>query len=308
MSEPCKEAQATSPKEAERGRNFVQVRLMTYNVHACVGRDGHRSEERIARVIAECAPDVVALQELEVDCPRSDRVDQPLTLAQLTNLTAHFTPAREDHRGQFGNAILSKFPFELTSEGSLPVKFGETRGGQRLSVRVGSAHVKGAACLDVVNTHLSIHLYERLLQVKALFSEQPQELSESATFLPLARPLGHLVLCGDLNAGSWSPVYRMLLAHLRDAYHALSTSKRHRAVVGRSRATWPASLPVLRLDHVWVGPELEVASVKPVRTSLTRVASDHLPVIADILVPTEGHHHGRCIGQPAGVFGQTWRF
>jgi endonuclease/exonuclease/phosphatase family metal-dependent hydrolase len=51
------------------------LRLLTWNVHRCTGRDGKASPERIAEVIAATAPDVVALQEVDVHRPRSGGVD-----------------------------------------------------------------------------------------------------------------------------------------------------------------------------------------------------------------------------------------
>ena len=49
----------------------MKLRLMTYNVHRCVGVDRDLNVERVAAVIADARPDIVALQELDVGRMRS---------------------------------------------------------------------------------------------------------------------------------------------------------------------------------------------------------------------------------------------
>jgi endonuclease/exonuclease/phosphatase family metal-dependent hydrolase len=249
---------------------------MTYNTHACVGADGQCRPARIAEVIRKLSPDVVALQEVDVGRGRSGRLDQAQQLADLTGLSAHFTSARSADEGHYGNAILTHHPYELRAEGILPVRRGELRAAQwlRLGLEDGP--------LDIVNTHLSLHFFERLAQCRALFSPDqcftPEERAPAsvhpAPFKALSGNLDRLILCGDFNAGALSPSYFLLRRRLADAQRAL----------GSARATWPARFPLLRLDHVWVGKEVRVERVLVPRDPLTRVASDHLPVVADLVI------------------------
>jgi endonuclease/exonuclease/phosphatase family metal-dependent hydrolase len=132
--------------------------------------------------------------------------------------------------------------------------------------------------VDLVNTHLSIHLLERMMQVRALISDTDPEAATEKNFAPVRPPTEMLVLCGDLNAGSWSPVYRWFLQHLHDAQRG----ERRRAL-----ATWPSRFPLLRLDHVWLGSRLKSERVIVPRTPLTQKASDHLPLIVDVRVDHE---------------------
>ncbi len=69
------------------------MRIVSYNVHAAVGMDGVRSEQRIAEVLAECEPDVVALQELDCSRKRSDWVDQARCISAWLEMEGHFHPA-----------------------------------------------------------------------------------------------------------------------------------------------------------------------------------------------------------------------
>ena len=71
----------------------------------------------------------------------------------------------------------------------------------------------------------------------------------------------------------FSPLYLLLRRRLRDAQRV-----RGRWTLG----TFPSWLPLLRLDHVWIGKALQADKVIVPRDPLTRVASDHLPIVADL--------------------------
>lgn len=255
-----------------------KLRVMTYNTHGCVGPDGRCRPDRIAEVIRRFSPDVVALQEVDVGQDRSGGHDQARLIAELTDLSAHFTSARNTGGGHYGNAILTHHPFELRAEGILPVRRGEVRAAQWLRLRLDHTH------LDVVNTHLSLHFWERLAQFRALFSDEPHSPigRERAPFPALRGSLDHLILCGDFNAGALSPLYFLLRRRLADAQRAGGRS---------ARATFPARFPVLRLDHVWLGKALTAASVEVPRDPLVRSASDHLPIIVDVLLHAPAPTH-----------------
>ena len=97
------------------------LRVMTYNIHRCTGCDRVVSAERIARVIAEHQPDVVALQEVDVGHPRTGRIDQAAVIAAMLGMHWHFHPAIQRDGGGSGDAILSRYPLRLTRAGALPV-------------------------------------------------------------------------------------------------------------------------------------------------------------------------------------------
>jgi endonuclease/exonuclease/phosphatase family metal-dependent hydrolase len=250
------------------------LRVMTYNIHGCVGADRRCEPERVAEVIRRFEPDVVALQEVDVGQGRSGGLDQARHIADLTNLSAHFTSARETGGGRYGNAILTHHPYELRAEGILPVRRGEVRAAQWLRLSLPQGY------LDVVNTHLSLHFLERLAQARALFSDDPslpEAGREKAPFAALSGTLDHLILCGDFNSGALSPIYFWLQHRLLDAQRAGGRS---------ARATWPARWPLLRLDHVWIGKGLSVAQVEVPRDRAIMAASDHLPIVVDLVIGT----------------------
>jgi endonuclease/exonuclease/phosphatase family metal-dependent hydrolase len=231
---------------------------MTYNVHRCIGVDGHLSPARIAEVIARYAPDVVALQELDVARPHTGRLDQPRTLAALLEMRFHFLACVEPGEGQYGNAILSRQPVELVRAGALPRRFpfAERRGAIWARIRVQQRRVQ------IINTHLGLSRRERLAQVGALLG--PDWIGQAGCEAPL-------VLCGDLNAAPGSLVYRRLAARLRDAQRAQGWMW--------PAGTWPTIFPTVRIDHVFTSEDIGIEEVIVPRTELTRQASDHFPVV-----------------------------
>ena len=243
---------------ARQSGTMTSFRVMTYNVHSCVGTDGKLSVQRIADVIARAEPDVVALQELDVCQSRSGGVNQPLWLAEQLHMQAHFTAARACDDGHYGNAILSRHPFSVLSEGGLSRRSGEERAVQWLKLSIAGHDV------SVMNTHLSIHFRERLLQIEQLLG---------AEWLAKAEQGVPLVVCGDLNSSQFSPVYRRLRRDLVDV---------QRANRARARPTWPSRLPLFRIDHVFASSSLRVSHCEVPRDALSVLASDHLPLLVEL--------------------------
>jgi endonuclease/exonuclease/phosphatase family metal-dependent hydrolase len=238
------------------------IRVMTYNVHRCEGTDGQVLPSRIASVIARHRPDIVTLQEIDVGRPRSGGVDQAHALATALEMDFHFFPALRIEEEQYGDAILTALPFRLVHAGRLPgfrvLPGFEIRGALWIAVDLGGVE------LQVVTTHLGVLAAEQKMQVAALLGDE---------WLGSPRCRGPLVFTGDLNAVSATRPYRMLAARLRDA-HARPR-----------RRTFPSWRPLIRIDHVFVSPEIEVLEVKVPRGPTERVASDHLPVIATLRIP-----------------------
>ncbi len=242
------------------------LRVMTYNVHSCIGMDGKSSPERIARIIAQYAPDIVALQELDVGRQRTGEVDQAEVIARTLEMDFHFHPAMQMAEEKYGNAILSHHPIRLIRAAELPrppkAPGLEPRGALWVSIEI-----KGVP-YQLINTHLGLSRYERLLQCNALLGEN---------WLGHSDCQGPIILCGDFNASPKSRVCRKLTVPLQDAQDSLPNH--------RPKPTWFGRLPINRIDHIFVDPSIEVHAVDVPRTVLTRNASDHLPLIVDIRLP-----------------------
>lgn len=240
------------------------IRILTYNVHRCLGIDGVLSTGRIAEIIAAAQPDIVLLQELDVRRKRSGRIDQAAEIAAHLGMRLHFHPALTALEEEYGDAILTPHPSRLVKAGALPGIKGkrlEPRGALWAAIRAGGAE------LNVICTHLGLRGRERLNQAECLTG--PDWLGS-----PLCR--GPVVLGGDFNAVPSSRTYARFAGLLHDAQEAVGGS--------RPAATFPTALPMLRLDHLFVGGGVEVERASVVRTPLSRVASDHLPLLAELRI------------------------
>jgi endonuclease/exonuclease/phosphatase family metal-dependent hydrolase len=249
-------------------------RLITYNVHRCLGLDGRLSPARIAEVIAPYRPDIVALQELDVFRARTGGVDQADAIASELGMQMHFHPAMRVMEELYGDAILTTRPSKLIKADALPGLLGkpllEPRGALWASIQIGGVD------LQVINTHLGLRRQERLAQVDALLG--PDWLGHPACREPV-------VVTGDFNSVPGSRAYRGLAARLDDAQRAPH--------VHRPRATFPVNMPFLRIDHVFVSRCIEVLRVETIRTRLTRFASDHLPLVVDFRILAPGERRGQ---------------
>ncbi len=246
----------------------MTYRIMTYNAHRCLGTDGRLAPQRIAAIIAACDPDIVALQELDVGRVRTGGVDQAELIARALDMQMHFHPAFRVFEELYGDAILTRAPSRLVKAGPLPSPLSfppsEPRGALWVSVEIEGGPV------EIVNTHLGLSRPERWAQVECLLG--PDWLGSGA----LDRPL---VLTGDFNAVQRGRTYRRLAGVLNSARAGRD---------GRGLATFPSRLPVLALDHIFVSPFVEVLTLRTLRTPLARVASDHLPLTADLRIAEPG--------------------
>lgn len=252
-----------SCEQSSRQNATAEIRIMTYNVHGCIGMDRKLDPKRIADVIAACEPDIVALQELDVGRRRSGWTDQAVTIAGYLAMDSHFHPALHVEEEKYGDAILSRFPSRLLKAAALP-STGEPRGALAASITVHGVD------LLVVNTHLGLRRGERIRQVEELLG--PEWLSH-----PEMKDMP-AVLTGDFNAVPNSGAYRRLAQHLVEVQAGSGR---------RDKATFPSRLPFFRLDHIFVQNGLTVLDAEVVRKQLTRQASDHLPVLARIAVPLD---------------------
>lgn len=246
----------------------TKLRVMTYNVHGCVGMDGKLSPDRIARLIARHDPDVVALQELDVCRRRSRDLDQVKIISEKLKMNFHFHAAICVRDEQYGNAILSRYPMRLVRAESLPRSGGfarEPRGALWVELDLGGQKIQ------FLNTHLSIWRREGFLQASAL---------QSLDWLQNAACSGpRVILCGDFNASPHSPTFNVLQRTLRDVQMVLEGHRPHK--------TLPAFYPISRIDHVFIGSGFRPLSVEVPRTQLERISSDHLPLIVELqLIPS----------------------
>jgi endonuclease/exonuclease/phosphatase family metal-dependent hydrolase len=240
------------------------VRLMTYNVHGCSGVDGRVSPRRVARVIAAQAPDIVALQEIDLGRRRSRAEDQAAIIAKQLGMHLVFCPTLTRGEEHYGHALLSRWPIEVVKRALLPHDpkgwWKEPRSALWARVLVGGERI------NLVTTHLGLGPYERWLQMQMLLSDH---------WLGGLADDELVLLCGDFNLTPGSRPYGLAAARLRDVQVAHPT---HRPL-----STFSSLRPFVRLDHIFISKRFTVERVFVPRNALTRVASDHLPLIADLV-------------------------
>jgi endonuclease/exonuclease/phosphatase family metal-dependent hydrolase len=232
----------------------ARLRIATYNVHACVGRDGRHDPDRVASVIAELNADVVALQEFTYPASVALETREPVVLTTLDRYTCALGPTRNRTREAmtecFGNALLTRHRIVEVHRIDLSMERREPRGALAATIDV------GGTVLHVLATHLGLRIHERRFQVRQIV-----EYLESVrdTFV---------VVLGDFN--DWLPG--------RSAAHVLD----HRLGRPPRPATFPVAWPVVALDRIWVHPHRALRAISVHATPIARLASDHLPVVAEI--------------------------
>jgi endonuclease/exonuclease/phosphatase family metal-dependent hydrolase len=230
----------------------VRLRVVTWNVHGCVGPDGRFLPARTALVLAALAPDLALLQEVGDNRGVRPPVDQAGALAGALGLACVVGLTLKTSLHGYGQATLTRLPVLGSETLDLSVPGREPR--LALEVDVGRDEVR----LRTLNVHLGLGASERRAQLRRL--------------LPHLRPGGaRVVLGGDFNDFPPGPVSLTLRHRLVDAAARLER-----------RRTFPSRWPILRLDRVYCSTELGILGAFVDRSARAREASDHLPVVVDI--------------------------
>ena len=242
-----------------------RIRILTYNVHGCVGMDGELSPERIARVIAQSGANVVCLQELDVFRRRSGNRDQAHAIAMHLEMNFEFHPAWHLEEEQFGNAVLTRFPMRVIESKGIHHHKADRSRRSALWVEI---DVDERTSIQIINTHLSIYPKEQLIQAQELIDQWVQQ----------AALLGPVVLCGDFNARPNSPTHKVFS---RTMFDVETFDKRP------TKSTYFSPFPVSRVDHIFLTHELMSEHAHVIESRVARIASDHLPLVADLKLTVE---------------------
>jgi endonuclease/exonuclease/phosphatase family metal-dependent hydrolase len=231
-------------------------RVATYNIQKSVGLDGRRQPERILEVLGELDADILALQEVDHETGRTGGVNQAMKLGSLTGMNALFGAAMPYDGGYYGEAILSRLPFEKTENHPLPYSPGHE---PRAALAVKVAFPETETAVTFVGTHLD-HTGDPADRIA-----QAKELNRIlvGTDKNAKNPV---ILAGDLNATPGSEPMRRLLEHWQDA------------AAEKPMPTFPSGQPDRRIDYVLYRPA-ERWTVVESRVIPEPVASDHCPVL-----------------------------
>lgn len=246
----------TSRTFAPSANEAPAIRVVTYNIHGCVGLDRRCDPARIAAVLREIDADIVCLQEVGAR-GRGLHADQAAYLGEATGRRVVFGVPTLERRGRFANAILTRFPQVAAHAIDLAVPGYEPRGALDVDILVGRRLVR------VIATHFGLHAGERQLQANRVIAA----LGEPAT--PNRIPPHAVLLVGDLN--EWRGRGG---GGIRALDRCLGPSAMPR--------TFPSWMPVLPLDRIYAFGPAALHDVGVYRSPLARIASDHLPLIGDV--------------------------
>ncbi len=252
----------------------IPVRLVTFNTHHGVGGDDRHDLPRLATLLASVDADVICLQEVDrYYGQRSEDVDQALLLSRALDMQLAWGPAIDEPRGggrpdkEYGNALLSRLPILVSDVHPLPGG-GEPRSALRTMVEL------DGAALWITTTHLS-------------GGDPERRAAQAATLAGLhTEPMETGVIVGDLNAPPDAPELDALRQRFTDAWQ-LAQARDDQAGWRFWHAghgdTFPAKAARKRIDQVWVSGDVRVTAA---RVLADEGASDHLPVVVDLAVPS----------------------
>jgi len=250
----------------------VRLRVLSYNIHKCIGGlDRRYDPHRVAQVINNLEPDVVLLQEVDAGVSRSNGDRQVDVLGELVGLKHRTWFPNVDVRGggQYGNAILSRYPLIESVNIDLSVRFKKRRSAVHGVIRV--RHDEVDRTVHVYNMHLGLARFERRIQLRKFVDSHPFATLHHDT---------PVVVGGDLN-----DVYGRLGELLRPAGFR---------GVERRPLTFPAWGPLRPLDAIFVRGSVDFVKLARCETELARRASDHRPLLAEVrLHPVKHEQHDR---------------
>jgi endonuclease/exonuclease/phosphatase family metal-dependent hydrolase len=227
----------------------LRVTVASYNIHIGIGRDGQFAPSRTASVLQELHAEVIALQEVQLG-PRGFNMFEYLRTATGLHGIARAALVHPVH-GEYGNALLTRHRIVSADAIDLSVDGHEPRSAIDVLLDCDGAPLR------VVATHLGLIPAERRIQVRRLLDAIDAASIEAPT-----------LLAGDVNEWFlWGRPLRWLHAH----FSATPAPR-----------TFPAGRPMFALDRMWVRPRSYLQSVRAHASALSRIASDHLPIVAQL--------------------------
>jgi endonuclease/exonuclease/phosphatase family metal-dependent hydrolase len=247
----------------------VRLRTLSYNIHKCIGGiDRRYAPDRVIEVIQKLDVDVAMLQEVDGGAARSNHDHQVDLLAEQLGLRYRtwFPNVEIRGGGQYGNAILSRYPIIESTNLDLTIRFKKRRSALHAVLRI--RHDGVDRTVHVYNMHLGLARYERRRQLRMFLDSHPfQNLHHDTP----------IVVGGDLN----------------DVYGGLGELLAPAGFRGIERRplTFPAWGPMRALDAIFVRGAMDFVRLSRCDSELARRASDHRPLIADVRLRSHTQHH-----------------
>jgi endonuclease/exonuclease/phosphatase family metal-dependent hydrolase len=245
----------------------VHLKVVTYNIHRAIGLDRQFRLDRIVQILDHHGPDVALLQEVDDGAPRSGHLNLALELAQALDYphlaVGHNVRLRQ---GRYGNATLSRYPIVRERNIDLTIGNSKPRGCQHTTLHVAPPHGNPRE-LEVFNLHLGLSARERLWQIG--------RFARSEEFLKIDDSHGCL-LGGDFN--DWRNLLQAAIIGVLGFRCATAREPDGRGCL----RTYPAFSPTGGLDRLYVRGPIRVHGARTCRLAVSRMASDHLPVVTEL--------------------------
>lgn len=240
-----------------------RLRVLSYNIHRAIGVDRRFRPERVAEIVRHHDPDIALLQEVDEGAPRSRGLDLARELAAALDY-GHYAVGHNVtlRKGRYGNATLSRFPIRRERNIDLTIGLYKRRGCQHTTLELPDGRP-----FEVFNLHLGLLASERHQQVALL--ARSQELAGVPPQVPA-------LVAGDFN--DWRSLLRPSFCDGLGFRCATDREGARRAVPIR---TFPSFSPRGGLDRIFFRGPLRLVAAHTSRLQAARVASDHLPVIAE---------------------------
>jgi endonuclease/exonuclease/phosphatase family metal-dependent hydrolase len=239
-----------APRAAPRA---TALRVASYNIRHGRGMDDRVNLARTATVLRALAPDIVGLQEVDHTVQRSGRVDEARALGELLDMQHAFGAFMPYQGGEYGLAILSRFPITRSTPVRLP------DGNEPRVALVAEVRLPNGSMLAVVNVHFD------WVQNDSFRFAQATALSTVLDTLPMP-----YVLLGDFNDEPGSRTLTLFQTRATEVQKP-----------ARDRFTFSSTQPVKEIDFVFVAPARAWQAIRA-RPVTERMASDHRPVIAEL--------------------------
>ena len=244
-----------------------RVRVLVYNIHAGKDAAGVDNLERVAALVRDADVDVALLQEVDQFTRRSGKVDQPAVLAASTGLHVAFGSALDYDGGEYGVAILSRWPITRDTLVHLPVEPPQARAG-------GSREPRGALRAEVATPWGNLVVINTHLDASGTDTWRRQEVRTLLALATAARAQHrNVIVGGDMNSTPESAVQQDVRAtRFRDAF----------AECGRGDGmTFPADSSVKRIDYLYIPEGVQCVKAEVGKSDI----SDHRPLFVEIIVP-----------------------
>jgi endonuclease/exonuclease/phosphatase family metal-dependent hydrolase len=240
---------------------------MTYNIHRAIGVDRRFRPGRIFEVVEHHRPDVLLMQEVDDGARRSKELDLARELASFMEYphyaVGHNVKLRR--RGRYGNATLSRYPILRERNIDLTVAQRKRRGCQHTTLSIEGPGLRPRP-FEVFNLHLGLSAWER--------AQQLGRLVRSREFASLRQDLA-CVVGGDFN--DWRSLLHPIFTEILEFDCATQSRWKYRGAM----RTYPSFSPRGGLDKLYFRGPIRAIQARTCRLAVSRVASDHLPVVAD---------------------------